>query len=140
MGLLAERGLQRGLQKLVDSIVLRIPIVKSLYETMSHFVGLLAKKKDSKMEGMSPVWCYFGGVEGVVLLGILSTPSPVVINGRKYFSVIIPTAPVPVGGAVFFVPESSIVPASVGIEGLTSIYVSMGATTPQILGDVKKNK
>lgn len=134
LGLLTEKGLQRGLQSLLDSIILKIPLVRTIYETISHFVGLLSKKPDAKMQGMSPVWCHFGGKGGAVVLALLSTPKPVVIRETSYYSVIIPTAPVPIGGGVFFVPEAWVEPANVGIEGLTSIYVSMGATTPQILG------
>jgi uncharacterized membrane protein len=133
LGLLTEKGLQKGFQKIIDSIVLKIPLVRTIYETTSHFVGFLSKKPNDKMQGMSPVWCYFGGKGGVVLLALLSTPSPIKIGGISYYSVIIPTAPVPIGGGVFFVPESWVKPANIGIEGLTSIYVSMGATAPQVL-------
>jgi uncharacterized membrane protein len=139
LGLLTEKGLQKGLKKLIDSIILKIPLVRTIYETTSHFVGLLSKKPDEKMQGMSPVWCYFGGEGGVVVLALLSTPHPVRIGDNSYYSVIIPTAPVPIGGAVLFVPESWVLPSNVGIEGLTSIYVSMGATTPQILNQPSRN-
>jgi uncharacterized membrane protein len=140
LGLLTEKGLQKGLQKLVDSVILKIPLIRTIYETTSHFVGLLSKKPDEKMQSMSPVWCYFGGKDGVVLLGLLSTPSPIKIGDNSYFSVIIPTAPVPIGGGVFFVPESWVEPAAIGLEGLTSIYVSMGATAPQFLRDKELEK
>jgi uncharacterized membrane protein len=140
LGLLTEKGLQKGLQKLVDSVILKIPLIRTIYETTSHFVGLLSKKPDEKMQSMSPVWCYFGGKGGVVLLGLLSTPSPIKIGDNSYFSVIIPTAPVPIGGGVFFVPESWVEPAAIGLEGLTSIYVSMGATAPQFLRDKELEK
>jgi len=140
LGLLTEKGLQKGIQKLIDSIISKIPLVRTIYDTISHFVGFLSKNPNEKMQGMSPVWCYFGGKGGVVLLGLLSTPKPVKIGDSSYYSVIIPTAPVPIGGGVFFVPESWVEPANVGIEGLTSIYVSMGATTPQILGSTQNQK
>jgi len=38
---------------------------------------------------------------------------------------------VPFGGGLFFVPAEWIKPASFGVEGLTSIYVSMGISAPQ---------
>ncbi len=44
-----------------------------------------------------------------------------------------PTAPVPVGGGLLFVPEEWVTPAALGIEALTSIYVSMGVAAPQHL-------
>jgi uncharacterized membrane protein len=45
----------------------------------------------------------------------------------------LPGAPVPMGGALLYIPAEWIKPASFGVEGLTSIYVSMGITTPQFL-------
>jgi uncharacterized membrane protein len=133
LGLLTEIGLQKGMQKLIDSIILKIPIVRTVYETVGHFVGMLSKKKDEELKGMSPVWCTFGGEKGVVLLALLSSPQTIEIGSNYYYSVIIPTAPVPIGGAVLFVPKEWVRPATIDVEGLTSIYVSMGATGPQIL-------
>jgi uncharacterized membrane protein len=42
---------------------------------------------------------------------------------------------VPFGGALFFVPAQWVKPASFGVEGLTSIYVSMGISAPQYFSD-----
>jgi uncharacterized membrane protein len=44
--------------------------------------------------------------------------------------VLIPTAPVPFGGALLYVPMSWVRPANIGVETLTAIYVSMGITSP----------
>jgi uncharacterized membrane protein len=55
----------------------------------------------------------------------------VILQGRRYHGVMVPTAPVPVGGGLLYVPEEWVSPADVGMEGLTSIYVSMGLTTSQ---------
>ena len=54
-------------------------------------------------------------------------------QGRPHLAVLIPTAPVPFGGGLLFVPAEWVVPAAVGAEALTSIYVSMGMTAPQFL-------
>ena len=53
---------------------------------------------------------------------------------QPFHGVLVPTAPVPVGGGLLFVPAHWVVPAAVGIEGVTSIYVSMGVTAAQYLG------
>jgi uncharacterized membrane protein len=59
---------------------------------------------------------------------------PVMLGERAYLAVLVPTAPVPVGGGLLYVPQEWVTPANVGMEGLTSIYVSMGLTTQQHLG------
>jgi len=52
---------------------------------------------------------------------------------QPFHGVLVPTAPVPVGGGPLFVPAHWVVPAEIGIEGVTSIYVSMGVTAGQYL-------
>jgi len=64
-------------------------------------------------------------------LALLSTPEPVLIDGRPYVGVIVPTAPVPVGGGLLYLPKDWVRPAAMGIEAVTSIYVSMGITSAQ---------
>jgi uncharacterized membrane protein len=141
LGLLVEAGLQRGLVRLVDTIVGRIPIVRSVYDMVQKLVGLFAEREGDGMKSMSAVWCHFGGAPAdgspgrAAVLGLLSTPVPVAIGGRPYVGVIVPSAPVPVGGGLLYLPQEWVVPAGLGVEALTSIYVSMGMTSAQHLGD-----
>jgi len=69
-----------------------------------------------------------------MVLGLLSSLEPVHVGGHAYLAVLVPTAPVPVGGGLIFVPVDWVSPAEVGMETLTSIYVSMGVTAHQHLG------
>ena len=141
LGLLVEAGLQRGLSRMVDAVLERIPLVRSVYDLSRRIVGLVSQRDGAPgMNSMSAVWCHFGGVPAAgedgraAVLGLLSTPEPVWIDGRAYVGVIVPTAPVPVGGGLLFLPQDWVRPAELGFEALTSIYVSMGLTSPQHLG------
>ena len=137
LGVLVEAGLERGLARVVNAIVSRIPIVRSVYDIAQRFVGLVARRdggNDDGLKSMSPVWCHFGGPGGAAVLALLSTPQPVAIGSAPFVGVLVPTAPVPVGGALIFVPEAWVTPADIGVEALTSIYVSMGVTSSQQLG------
>jgi uncharacterized membrane protein len=133
LGLLVETGLQRGLASVVNAVMRRIPVVRTVYDFAHKMTGLFAPRDDDGLRSMSPVWCHFGGVGGAAALALLSTPEPVALGGRRYLAVIVPTAPVPVGGGLLYVPEDWVTPAEVGVEALTSIYVSMGVTSPQHL-------
>jgi uncharacterized membrane protein len=138
LGLLVEAGLQRGVASLVNGLLLRIPVVGTVYDLMKRMVGLV-RTHDDKGDGlrsMSAVWCHFGGPQAEgnsVALALLGSDTPVLINGQRCVAVLIPTAPVPVGGGLIYVPEHWITPADVGVEAVTSIYVSMGLTSPQYL-------
>lgn len=133
LGVLVEKGLAAWLQTSVDTVVGRIPVVRTVYETIRKFVELVSQRDESQLKTMRPVWCHFGGPGGVSALALLSSPDPVLVNGHPCYALIVPTAPVPIGGGLLYVPVDWISPADVGMEGLTSIYVSMGVTSPQFL-------
>ncbi len=136
LGLLVEAGLQRGVARLVDAIVRRIPLVSTVYGVIRRMVDLLARRdatSDGGLKSMRPVWVHFGGPGGATALALLSNAEPVLIDDRRCIAVLVPTAPVPVGGGLLWVPEHWVTPAAVGIEALTSIYVSMGVTSSQYL-------
>lgn len=147
LGLVVEAGFQRGLTRAIDSVLERIPLVRSVYDLARRMVAMFGERDGGSQgtQSMSAVWCHFGGVpaEGepgrAAVLGLLSTREPVWINGRAYMGVIVPTAPVPVGGGLLFLPQEWVQPAEVGFEALTSIYVSMGLTSPQHLRQPPSN-
>ena len=134
LGLLVQTRLHAVLEALTEGVVQRIPLVHSVYDMVKKFVELFGQRDDSKLRSMSPVWLHFGGVGGAAVLGLLSTPEPVRLGEVDYLAVLVPTAPVPVGGGLLYVPAGWVTPADVGMDGLTSIYVSMGITSSQHIG------
>ena len=144
-GLLVETELQRGLARAFDAVMQKIPVVRTVYDVAQKLVALVGPGKRDGMPTMKPVWLHFGGppapgepAASAVVLGLLSTPVPVLIGGQAFHGVLVPTAPVPVGGGLMYVPAHWVVPADVGMEALTSIYVSMGVTSGQYLETMKK--
>jgi uncharacterized membrane protein len=133
LGLVVEAGLERGLARLVNRIMQRIPVVRTVYDLARRLVELLAQREADGLKSMSAVWCHFGGVGGATALALLSTPAPVMIGERAYLGVLIPTAPVPIGGGLLYVPVDWVTPAEIGVEGVTSLYVSMGVTSSKYL-------
>lgn len=129
LGIVVQSRLKKPLAALVDRTVRRLPVIGSLYNLADRFVGLLDQKQDADIGAMSPVWCLFGG-DGVAVLALMPNPEPVEIEGREYQVILVPTAPVPIGGGLLYVPKDWIRPANIGVDKLTSIYVSMGITPP----------
>ena len=133
LGLLVEAQLQAGLARILNLVLSRIPLVRNVYDLINRFVDMLGQRDEEGLKSMSAVWVTFGSEGGVKVLALLSTPEPVLIDGQPYMAVIVPTAPVPIGGGLLYVPQASVVPADVGMEAVTSIYVSMGVTSAQHL-------
>jgi len=155
LGAAVELGLQRGLAAALNSLLGRIPVVRTVHDMAQRLVALLRQREaegDGGMRSMTPVWCHFGGrhvgtaadgqdavaanTGSVSVLALLSSPQPVWVNGRRCLAVLVPTAPVPVGGGLMYVPQDWVEPAAIGVEALTSIYVSMGVTSAQHLAKV----
>jgi uncharacterized membrane protein len=133
LGYLVEKGLQRGFTAVINGLVRKIPVVRTVYDTIHHFVHLVAKKDDQQLKSMRPIWVHFGGQGGVSALALLSSPDAVMVKDQACYAVIIPTAPIPIGGGLLYVPMDWVSPADIGMDGLTSIYVSMGLTSPQFI-------
>ena len=133
LGVAVERGLQRGVARMLDGTLRRIPLVGTVWDLAQRMVGLLQQPEQQGVRSMTPVWCHFGGPGGAAALALLSSSEPVLVDGRPCLAVLVPTAPVPIGGGLLFVPQEWVRPASIGAEAVTSIYVSMGVTAPKYL-------
>lgn len=133
VGAVAEAGAKNLIQRLFDALLQRIPIIGSVYGTSKQLVGIVDRKEETDLKGMRAVFCFFGGTSGAGVLALLVSPDRFCLNGRDYHAVMVPTAPVPVGGGLLFVPVEMVQPVDVSVEGLMSIYVSMGVTAPQFL-------
>ena len=133
IGIAVEAGARNLVQRLLDFAIERIPIIGGIYGTSKQLVTLFEKKDPEKIQGMKAVFCFFGEKTGVGVMALLVSPEQYCINGRKYHIVIVPTAPVPFGGGLFFIPVEMVQPADVSVEGLMSIYVSMGVGAAQLL-------
>lgn len=129
LGLAVQLGLRRPIGWLFDRTLRRAPLLGKLYELAERFVGLLDKSKNQDIATMTPVWCYFGG-QGAAVLALRPSSEIVTLKGRPYCAVLVPTAPIPIGGGLLYLPVEWIEPAQMGVDELTSIYVSMGLTPP----------
>ncbi len=132
-GLVVSSQVKSGVVAFIGRIMERAPLIGAVYGLLSRFLGAFGKQGSTDINAMAPVWCFFGGKGGVAVLALLSAPEAVVVGGQPYLAVLVPTAPVPFGGGLLFVPAQWVTPAAIGAEALTSIYVSMGMTAPQFL-------
>jgi uncharacterized membrane protein len=140
LGLLVQLGAQRFLKWAQDSLLLRIPLIGSIYGTSKQIVEMFSPSKTSDLKGMSVVFCSFGAGGGPGVLALMPSSERFRIDGRDYHVVIIPTAPVPFGGGLLFMPVELVRPSSISVDGLMSVYVSMGVTTGQFLPSQDKAK
>ena len=130
LGLLIEAGMKRRWQVFADFMLTRVPLVNIIYDGAKKLTQMVEPRKPTEMKSMSAVMCHFGGPGGTAIPAFMPTPEVFEINGMRYHVVMIPTAPVPFGGAIICLPENWVTPMNCGVDGLLNIYVSMGMTVP----------
>lgn len=140
LGLLVRAGLRNQWNAIIDGLLNRIPLIKTIYDASKKLTNLFEAKDQPDMKAMNPVMCYFGGEGGTAVLALLTSKEVIEIDGHDYYSIMIPTSPVPIGGAILYVPVNWVKKVDFGIDGLVNIYVSMGVTGPEYLNksEVKK--
>ena len=140
LGALVEAGLRNRLNAITDRLLNRVPIVGSVYSALSKLISMFDKQDKADLKSMQAVMCFFGGKkDSTGVLGLLTSSEKVIQNGVEYYSIMIPTAPVPVGGAILFVPIDWIEEVDFEFEGLLNIYMSMGVTSPSYFNKVNPN-
>jgi uncharacterized membrane protein len=133
LGAAVQTGFRKWFLHVSDAVFSRIPLLGSVYGTTKQVVELFDTKDGDAIKGMSPVFCFFGGGGELGLLAFLVSPQRVAIQGRDYNMVIVPTAPVPFGGALLFIPADRVVPAGMTVDAMMSIYLSMGVSGGEYL-------
>jgi uncharacterized membrane protein len=140
LGLFVEFGAKRFLQNLTGQIIRRIPIVGSLYGSMKQMVDLFDQPEEAEIKAMSVVFCFFSeGGGGTGVLALMPSPEKILIDDIEYHVVMIPTAPIPFGGGLIFVPAKQVKSLDMSVDNFISIYVSMGVTTPEYMRNASEN-
>jgi uncharacterized membrane protein len=131
LGLIVESRLEHSVHNIIGNVMQRIPLIGYIYDMAKRLTAIIERKDSGEFQGMRPVWCFFGGDGGAAVLALLPSSEIIMLQGEPYNVVLVPSAPVPVGGALVYVPTKWVKPADIGIEGLMSIYVAMGVTSRQ---------
>lgn len=133
LGALVELGAKSFFHKLFERLFSHIPLVGSIYRTSKQVVEMLDTSNKEAVRGMSAVYCYFGDIPGPNVLALLVSHQKFLVGGVEYYIIMIPTAPVPFGGAMMLTPIERVVPADLTVDALMSIYLSMGITAPEFM-------
>jgi len=131
LGVIVESRLEHSVHNIIGNVMQRIPLIGYIYDMAKRLIAIVERRDDGDFKGMRPVWCFFGGDGGAAVLALLPSTEIVTLGDEPYHVVLVPSAPVPVGGALVYVPVKWIKPADIGIEGLMSIYVAMGVAPRQ---------
>jgi uncharacterized membrane protein len=128
IGLAVQTRFRPQLEGGLDGLISRIPGLGALYRPLAQFVRMMGSSPGGEMSGMSVVSVSFG--EHVEALALLTSPRLHDFGQGPRYLILIPTAPVPVGGGMLFVEASRVKPVpSMGVDDLAKLYVTMGTLT-----------
>lgn len=130
LGLLVQTRLRRRLEQGFDRFIERVPVLRSVYRPIAQLVRLLGPQSGAgNLEGMRVVAVRFG--EATESLALLVSPELFDVGSQPRQLVLLTTAPVPVGGALLFVPPTSVVPVEgLSVEDFIKFFVSVGTVRP----------
>jgi uncharacterized membrane protein len=135
IGLLMQAWMVRSLVAWGERIVLRIPLIKTVYGAVRDLIGFVTQGQDS---GLRQVVAITIGDENLKLIGFVTredlTGLPKEIGGQDRVAVYLPMS-YQLGGYTVIVPRSAVQPLDMSLEAATRFVltggVAAGPPTPQ---------
>lgn len=117
------------MEEAVDGMLGRIPLLGPVYRPVAQLVRGMGGDRTGQMANMQACRIIFGG--GVETVAFLASSKLFDIGGGPSRLVLIPTAPVPIGGALLLIEVSKVHPIpSMKFDDVAKLYLTMGVTTP----------
>ncbi len=112
-----------------DTLLTRIPLVKSIYTSAKQFMEVFSRKGRSSFR--RAVYVDFPK-EGSYSLAFI-TNDVMTTSGKRYHTCFIPTSPNPTSGYVLILHESQVYPAAFSVEEAMKIIMSGGMVAPEFI-------
>ena len=140
VGAFASNFAGRKLVSLGDSLVTRIPVVRSIYSSVKQVSDTLFSESGNAFRTAVLVQWPRDGVWTVAF--ITGTPSGEVAGYLRdeYVSVYVPTTPNPTGGYFVMVRKSDCVELDMSVDAALKYIVSMGVVAPPDLAAIEESK
>ena len=133
VGLFTTNFIGRKIMALWEDTMKKVPLVRNVYSVLKHVVDTVSLQGEEQFsrvvflefprEGMYSI----GFVTGVMRGEVQN------LSGDRVVSVFIPTTPNPTTGYFLFVPESKLIPSSMGVEDGMKIVISGGLYSPAVV-------
>lgn len=133
IGFVAATLVGNRVYRYFESLLSRLPIVKTVYPYARQFTDFLFSESARKPENFRFVVAVPFPARGLYAIGFLTGEGLRILNevsGRSLVSVFVPTSPAPFGGFVLYVPREEVVPMPLSIEEAMRILISAGVIHP----------
>ncbi len=132
VGWIAKGVIGRSLLAWGESVVSRMPIVRSLYNGVKQIAETIFAQQESKFDKACLVEY---PRKGIWAIAFISTTAKGEIDnrieaGETIVSVFLPTTPNPTSGFLLFVPRHSVIELDMSIEDAAKLVISAGLVYP----------
>lgn len=129
-GVLAANLLGRRLVKSYESVLARIPFVRTVYSAVKHFSEVIFSDSTASFK---KVLLIEYPREKLYSLAFQTSENPAEIEaatGETVVAVFLPTTPNPTSGFMLFVPTRSVVELDMSVEEALKMIISLGVVVP----------
>ena len=124
-GLLTKNFLGKKLLSISDYIFSKIPLVRSIYNSLKQITESLFIKKGSFKKTVLVEFPRKG------MLSLAFVANEIKVDDKKYYAVYVPTAPNPTSGYTIFVKEEEVIHTNLTVDEATKIILSGGLVIPK---------
>lgn len=128
VGLVMANFIGRRLVGYAENVILRVPIVRWLYNLTKQVVDSLSVSGSAKLRVVLAEW----PKKGTYTIGF-HTSTVEGQDGRMYHSVLIPTTPTPQTGLMAYLPEDEVIATHLTVAEGIKLVVSSGVLSPSDL-------
>ncbi|MCZ6475686.1 MAG: DUF502 domain-containing protein [Gammaproteobacteria bacterium] len=129
-GMLAANLLGRRLVKFYESVLERIPFVRTVYGVVKHFSEVVFSDSTTSFK---KVLLIEYPRENLYSLAFQTSEDPAevhAVTGEPIVAVFLPTTPNPTSGFMLFVPSRSVVELDMSVEEALKMIISLGVVVP----------
>ena len=129
-GVLAANLLGRRLVKSYESVLARIPFVRTVYSAVKHFAEVVFSDSTASFK---KVLLIEYPRENLYSLAFQTSSNPAEVEaatGEPVVAVFLPTTPNPTSGFMLFVPTRSVVELDMSVEEALKMIISLGVVVP----------
>jgi len=132
VGVLARNLVGQSLLRTGDRLMLRVPLVRSIYAALKQITDALARPDQAAFKRVVLIQYPRGGLYTVGFMthdqfGYLVGAEP-----DALVSVFLPTTPNPTSGWLVFVPREDVVPLNMSVEEGAKLVISGGVISPRL--------
>lgn len=130
-GVLAANLLGKRLVRWYESILAKIPLVRTVYSAVKHFSEIVLSDSNSSFKKALLIQY---PREGLYSLSFQTSEEPAEVQaatGEEIVTVFLPTTPNPTSGFMLFVPRKDVIELEMPVEEALKMIISLGVVVPE---------